>query len=136
MQQNQIKLDLKSVEDFSNTFISPIICFISIISNLLNINIFNRLRKTDRFYQYLYYKSTVNCTYLLICLLSFTFKLNMQWFIFPIFNKKNKPDVNLQYLGNTISIYWIRNFVICCAKLFHSLDSNFSSWKNGTNSIS
>jgi hypothetical protein len=74
MNQIQMKLDLKSVEDFWNTFISPIVCFISIIFNLLGINVFIKLKKTNRLYEYLYYKSIVNLTYLIINLLSFTFK--------------------------------------------------------------
>jgi hypothetical protein len=74
MQQYQVKFDLKSIGEFWNTFIAPLACFISIISNLLNINIFNKLKPANRLYEYLYFKSIVNCAYLVICLLSFSIK--------------------------------------------------------------
>lgn len=124
MQQNQIKLDLKSVEDFSNTFISPIICFISIISNLLNINIFNRLRTTDRFYQYLYYKSTVNCTYLVICLLSFTFKCGNFCQLENIYITKMYELYLYQYFSNCLYMLEITTEISICLNRYLKIKNN------------
>lgn len=52
------------LNDIIWTFFIPIICFFSLLTNILNIVIFNKLKPMNKSYNLLYIKSFVNVTYL------------------------------------------------------------------------
>jgi hypothetical protein len=65
---------LEFFENIWNTFVLPTICFASMLTNLLNINVLSKLKSVDRIYNYMYLKSITNTFYLLICFFAFLYK--------------------------------------------------------------
>lgn len=66
------KFDLFEVTWY--TFVAPIICIVSFILNLVNINVLNRMRQASKVYYYMYIKAIVNTLYLLISIFVFIIK--------------------------------------------------------------
>ena len=56
------------------TYLLPAICFCSLIANLFNVVIFNKLRRVNKIYEMLFGKSITNIVYLFICFWVFLIK--------------------------------------------------------------
>jgi hypothetical protein len=62
------------IQDILSTFVLPIICLISLLSNILNVVVLLRLESNSKIYKYMLLKSIINSFYLFACSFLFLFK--------------------------------------------------------------
>lgn len=85
------------IQDILSTFILPIICYISLFSNILNIVVLFCLESKRKIYKYMLLKSIINSIYLFACSFIFLFKCGqfcndlkhyylVKWYQLYIFN--------------------------------------------------
>ena len=68
------RLQIDLIADTWWTFVVPCICLFAIITNILNICVFKRLKYVNTIYKVLYTKSIINLVYLFICFWVFLVK--------------------------------------------------------------
>jgi hypothetical protein len=93
------------IQDILSTFILPIICYISLLSNILNIAVFFCLESNRKIYKYMLLKSIINSIYLFAC--SFIFLLKCGQFC---------NDLKHYYLVKLYQLY-IFNYLTSCLGL-------------------
>ena len=65
---------LSLIQDIFTTFILPLVCLISLCSNILNVFVLFRLESNSKIYKYMLFKSIINSIYLFACSFLFLFK--------------------------------------------------------------
>jgi hypothetical protein len=87
------------------TFVAPIICIVSFILNIVNVNVLDRMKQANKIYYYMYIKSIVNSIYLLISI--FVFMIKCGQFC----------DIDNTYFSKLYHLYFFI-YLISCLGLF------------------
>ena len=65
---------LSLIQDTWYTFFTPLICFISLLTNLVNALVLSKLTQKNKIYIYLYFKTIINSIYLFLLVFVFLIK--------------------------------------------------------------
>ncbi len=97
---------LGMIQDILSTFILPMICLISLLSNILNVVVLLRLESNSKIYKYMFLKSIINSIYLFACSFLFLFKCGQFC-----------GDFKHSYLVKLYQLYIFNNLTSCLGLL-------------------